>query len=165
MLNSKISTFMAVTGQNYEGLKVIKHGYNVDLCTTDENYFNFQGFFHHLGVPFVTKTQHYKLTKDVVNRIVWAKWISQRSKIVADLKVNSRHSLDISSQSYFLRKEQQVGSRLFAWGMQGTTLLGSQLAGAHMQFWYVHCNFKVLCTHFFHNTRRMLQLDRSSPSG
>ena len=36
--------------------------------TTDEQDSNFQGFFHHVGVPFITKTQHYKMTKDVVNR-------------------------------------------------------------------------------------------------
>ena len=115
---------MAVTGQNYEGLKVsegktsptrvqndlldvsIKHGWNVDLCTTEENYFNFQGFFHHVGVPFVTKTQHYKLTKDVVNRVVWAKWISQRSKILADSS-----SLDLDSQQDVSSQKQELFSQ------------------------------------------------------
>lgn len=67
--------------------------------TTDEQDSNFQGFFHHVGVPFITKTQHYKMTKDVVNRVVWAKWISQRCKILADLKVNSYLALDISPES------------------------------------------------------------------
>ena len=59
--------------------------------------------------------------------------------------------MDTSSQkrAIFLRKELQEENRLFAWEMLGTTLLGSQLAGAHMQFWYVHCNFTVLCTQFF----------------
>ena len=59
--------------------------------------------------------------------------------------------MDTSSQkrAIFLRKERQEENRLFAWEMLGTTLLGSQLAGAHMQFWYVNCNFTVLCTQLF----------------
>ena len=67
------------------------------------------------------------------------------------------------NKSYFLRKERQEENRLFAWEMLGTTLLGSQLAGAHMQFWYVNLRSYVHnCSQHIH---RMLQLDRSSPSG
>ena len=54
-----------------------------------------------------------------------------------------------ATRAIFLRKERQEENRLFAWEMLDTTLLGSQLAGELMQFWYVHCNLTVLCTQFF----------------
>ena len=50
---------------------------------------NFQGFFQHVDVPFVTKSSHYMMTKNIVNRVVWAKWIEQRQKILAELKASS----------------------------------------------------------------------------
>ena len=61
--------------------------------------FNLQGFFHHLGVPFLSRVQHYQLTKQLINKVVWAKWQNERHKVLSELKVSSCRLSYVSTPS------------------------------------------------------------------
>ena len=52
------------------------------------DYILFQTLFHHLNVPFIGKSGHYKFLKSHVNPCVWSSWILEQNKTLETMKVS-----------------------------------------------------------------------------